>query len=99
MPIAVAGIDWDEGNRQKCQKHGVSLAEIEDVLTADPRIAPDMRHSEAEDRFIAVGRTQRGRPVFVAVTFRVKDGHTFVRPVSARYMHAKEVERYEQESS
>ena len=99
MGIAVAGIDWDEGNREKCQKHGVSLAEIEDVLTANPRFAPDAAHSAAEDRFIAVGRTAENRPVFVAFTFRVKAGRMFVRPVSARYMHGKEAERYEEEES
>ena len=99
MGIAVAGIDWDEGNREKCQKHGVSLAEIEHVLNADPRFAPDTGHSAAEDRFVAVGRTENGRPVFVAFTFRVKGGRMFVRPVSARYMHGKEAERYEKESS
>jgi uncharacterized DUF497 family protein len=84
MGIVVAGIDWDQGNRAKCQKHGVSLAEIEEMLNDDPRFAPDVRHSAAEDRFIAVGRTRSGRPVFVAFIFRVKDGRLFVRPVSAR---------------
>jgi uncharacterized protein len=97
--LAVAGIDWDEGNRGKSQKHGVSLAEIEDVLSADPRVAPDREHSAAEDRFIAVGRTAENRPVFVVFTFRVKDGRMYVRPVSARYMHGKEAERYEEEST
>ena len=84
MGIAVAGIDWDEGNREKCQKHGVSLAEIEHVLNADPRFAPDTGHSAAEDRFVAVGRTENGRPVFVAFTFRVKGGRMFVRPMLYR---------------
>lgn len=27
------GFDWDEGNREKCRKHGVSLPEIEQALT------------------------------------------------------------------
>ncbi len=95
MGIVVAGIDWDEGNRDKCRKHGVSCAEIEAVLTGDPRFAPDFNHSHAEDRFIAVGRAGDNRPVFVAFTFRVKRGRMFIRPVSARYMHRKEAERYE----
>lgn len=98
MGIGVAGIDWDEGNREKCRKHGVSLAEIEEVLTGDPRVAPDVAHAHAEDRFIAVGRTRENRPVFVAFAFRMKHGRMFIRPVSARYMHRKEVERYEKES-
>jgi uncharacterized DUF497 family protein len=99
MGIAVAGIDWDDGNREKCQKHGVSLAEIEHALSANPRFAPDREHSAAEDRFIAVGRTAENRPVFVAFTFRVKDGRMWIRPVSARYMHGKEADRYEKESA
>ena len=89
---------WDEGNREKCRKHGVSLAEIEEILTGDPRVAPDVAHSHVEDRFIAVGRTRENRPVFVAFTFRMKDGRMFIRPVSARYMRRKEIERYEKES-
>jgi uncharacterized protein len=75
------------------------LDEIEDVLTENPRFAPDMGHSAGEDRFIAIGRTAENRPVFVAFTFRVKGGRMFVRPVSARYMHRKEAERYDEEST
>ena len=29
MRNVVAGFDWDHGNREKCQKHGVSVADIE----------------------------------------------------------------------
>jgi hypothetical protein len=47
---AVAGFDWDDGNRQKCQKHGVSIAEVEALLLSDEaRIAPDLKHSDFED--------------------------------------------------
>ena len=28
-----AGFNWDAGNRKKCQKHGVSIAEIESVFS------------------------------------------------------------------
>ena len=28
------GFDWDDGNREKCQRHGVSIAEIEHALSA-----------------------------------------------------------------
>ena len=62
------------------------------------RIAPDRKHSADEDRFIAVGRIT-GRPVFVAFTIRVKVNRRFIRPVSARFMHAKEVAAYEEESA
>ncbi len=29
MTEGVSGFDWDDGNIEKCQKHGVSLEEIE----------------------------------------------------------------------
>lgn len=99
MDGRIDGFDWDEGNRTKCQQHGVSAAEIEGLLLGSPRVAPDIRHSKAEQRFIAVGRTTAGRPVFVAFTLRSRGGLTLIRPVSARYMHAKEARRYEEAQS
>jgi uncharacterized DUF497 family protein len=95
MRESVAGFDWDEGNLTKCQQHGVSVAEIEGLLSRNPHVAPDLKHSAEEDRLIVVGRNAAGRPLFVAFTFRMKEGQRLVRPVSARYMHKKEAERYE----
>jgi len=99
MRIGFTGFDWDQGNREKCRKHRVSIAEIEALLSADPHVAPDPKHSAEEDRFIAVGRNARGRPLFVAFTFRTRDGERVIRPVSARYMHKKEIEGYEAEGA
>jgi uncharacterized protein len=98
MDLRVSGFDWDEGNRAKCQKHGLSIAQIEAFFAQGPNIAPDYRHSADEDRLIAVGRIT-GRPVFVAFTIRVKEKRRFIRPVSARFMHAKEVAAYEEKSA
>ena len=56
----VAGFDWDDGNLSKCQKHGVSIEEIEQLLAGTPRIAPDLAHSDDESRFIAIGRIAKG---------------------------------------
>ena len=99
MNLRVQGFDWDSGNRAKCQKHGVSIAEIEALFRGTPRIAPDAKHSQEEDRMIAVGRTGAGRPVFVAFTLRTKNRRRFIRPVMARYMHGKEIAAYERESA
>jgi uncharacterized DUF497 family protein len=95
MRRTIAGFDWDEGNRAKCLKHGVSIGEIEALLRGEPHVAPDPGHSAAEGRFIAVGRNAQGRALFVAFTFRTRDGERLIRPVSARYMHRKEVASYE----
>jgi uncharacterized DUF497 family protein len=97
--MSAEGFDWDEANREKCQKHGVSIAEIEGLFMGDPRIAPDLKHSADEDRLIAVGRTSKGRAVFVVFTMRTKQGRHLIRPVTARYMHGKESAAYEKESS
>jgi uncharacterized DUF497 family protein len=99
VDLRVSGFDWDEGNRKKCQKHGLSITQIEALFANGPRLAPDPKHSEAEDRLIAVGRTTAGRPVFVAFALRTKNNLRLIRPVTARYMHAKEIEAYEKESS
>jgi uncharacterized protein len=95
MDFEVSGFDWDDGNRAKCQKHGVPIAQIETLFAQRPRIAPDPRHSAVEDRLIAVGRTSAGRPLFVAFTIRTKDNRRLIRPVTARYMHAREIVAYE----
>jgi uncharacterized protein len=98
MSDDVSGFDWDSGNREKCQKHGVTISEIEALLSGSPGIAPDLRHSEIEDRYIAVGRTAQGRAVFVGFTFRVREGWRLIRPITARYMHRTEIDGYETQS-
>lgn len=88
--------DWDAGNLAKCQKHGVTTVEIEHVLDSEPFLVPDHKHSEGEDRNIAVGLNRSGRPLFIVFTLRMLDDRELVRPLSARYMHRREIECYEQ---
>lgn len=95
LNVPVSGFDWDDGNRAKCQKHGVSIVEIESLFLRGPRIAPDLKHSVDEDRLIAAGKTSAGRPLFVAFTIRTKDGRRLIRPVTARYMHGREIAAYD----
>ena len=90
--MQIYGFEWDSGNWPKCGKHGVSREEIERLfLEGQARIAPDVRHSTStESRHIAAGRVD-GRALFVA--FALRDHR--IRPISARYMHAKEASNYE----
>jgi uncharacterized DUF497 family protein len=94
----VAGFDWDSGNRDKCQKHGVSLQEIEGLFERPVMILPDQAHSTTEQRSLAIGKTEAGRYVFLIFTIRERDGKSYVRPIRARYMHKKEIEAYEKEN-
>ena len=93
---SISGFDWDDGNRAKCRKHGLTFAEIEAVFRHPHRMAPDIAHSTSETRFLAIGKGSGKRPIFVAFTLREIADKTLIRPISARYMHAKEVEHYEQ---
>ncbi|HEY1933078.1 MAG TPA: BrnT family toxin [Acetobacteraceae bacterium] len=70
------------------------LSSIAALLRGNPSVAPDPSHSHTEDRLIAVGRNAAGRPMFVAFTIRIVEGHHLIRPISARYMHAKEAKAY-----
>ena len=54
--MKVAGLEWDEANRAKCQKHGVSLASIEAMFRGPIAVFPDPFHSRQEERFKAIGQ-------------------------------------------
>ncbi len=95
----IEGFEWDQGNRLKCQQHGVSLAEIEALFGATVQVAPDPAHSHAETRYLAIGKTGGGRHVFLAFTIRTHGERRLIRPISARYMHAKEVMHYEKQTT
>jgi hypothetical protein len=97
MSFEVSGFDWDDGNIKKCRKHGVSIADIENVFSKNPHIAPDSKHSTNEKRYIAIGLSENNRPMFVAFTIRNRNGR-LIRPISARFMHEKEVRAYEKSS-
>jgi len=88
--MKVRGFVWDEGNIGKCQKHGVSIGEIEYVFKNDISVYPDVKHSEQEIRYFAVGVNRTNKHVFIVFTYRSKH----IRPISARYMHKKEVDNY-----
>ena len=91
----VAGFDWDDANIDKCQKHGISTGEVEEIFINNPYWRPDAAHSIDEERFIAIGKLGNGKTAFVAFTFRLSTRGVLIRPISARYMHDREIKRYE----
>lgn len=91
----ITGFDWDRGNARKNEKHGVLTAEAEQVFFNAPLLMlADARHSELEPRFHALGKTDEGRLLHIAFTLR--DAGEKIRVISARNMHRKEREFYEQ---
>ena len=86
--------DWDEGNREKVEKHGVKKNEIEKFFSQNPFIRADELHSVSESRFIAFDRFKE-RHLFVVFTIRALKGSIVIRVISARFAHEKEVKSYE----
>jgi uncharacterized protein len=94
MKVQVDGFDWDDGNWPKCEGHGVGKLDIEFVFLNEPQTNADPFSTER--RFRAMGRNEAGRFIFVVYTFRQLEGRKLIRPISARFMHDKEVMRYGQ---
>ena len=92
----VEGFDWDAGNTRKSEeKHDVSQTEVEQVFFNVPLVlTPDLKHSQTEPRFHALGKTNAGRLLHITFTLRF-DGRK-IRPISARDMHRKERRIYEE---
>ncbi|MEI6067907.1 MAG: BrnT family toxin [Methylococcaceae bacterium] len=91
----ITAFDWDEGNARKNDKHGVSMAEAEQVFFNEPLLViDDTKHSQGEGRFHALGKTNKDRSLHI--TFTLRHESESIRVISARDMHRKERKIYEQ---
>ena len=91
----VTGFDWDEGNARKNDKHGVSMAEAEQIFFNAPLLLlEDESHSQSEIRLHALGQTDVGRGLHI--TFTLRQAGTLIRVISARDLHRKERVIYDQ---
>jgi uncharacterized protein len=78
------GFDWDTGIARKNQeKHSVSRSEAEQIFFNVPLfILNDVKHSQDEERYHALGKTDETRlPHF---TFTLPSSGTLIRVISAR---------------
>ena len=87
--MQIAGFDWDDSNRSKCQKHGVSQAAIESVFSGSIAVLPDPLHSKSEERFKAIGKSDNGRWIFLVFTLRTRTRQA-IRAADQRALHAQE---------
>ena len=88
----------EQGHYEPCSS-GVTCVRLRDpaelcvdICTYDPA------HSAIETRYLGIGKTATGRHVLIAFTYRTIGGERFIRPISARFMHAKEIQHYEAQS-
>ena len=87
--------EWEsEKAAENLERHGIAFEEAATAF-GDPLSITigDPDHSEAEDRFILLGMTFRGRLVVVVHTDRGEN----VRLISARLANRRERQSYEQE--
>lgn len=89
---AATGFQWDTGNAEKnWLSHEVTTTECEQVFFNQPLIvAPNVAHSDLEERFYVLGQTDTGRELFVVFTLRGE----LIRMISARHMSRKERKVY-----
>ena len=93
----ITGFNWDAGNARKKDKHGVSMAEAEQLFFNVPLLLlEDGAHSQAEPRLQALGQSDEGRALHI--TFTLRHAGRWIRVISARDMHRKERAIYEQQN-
>ena len=95
IPLSkITGFNWDEGNTRKNEKHGVSMAEAEQVFfNALLILLEEAEHRSAGPLFHALGQTDDDR--LLHNTFTLRDAGEKIRVISARDMHRKEKAIYE----
>ncbi len=86
------GFEWDDANSQKIwAKHLVTPSECEQIFFHRPLVVEeDVKHSQREGRYYALGQTDAGRFLFVVFTIR----RNLIRVISARNMNRKEKKVY-----
>jgi len=92
IPAPLA-FDWDEANRDKnLKKHGLPQREIEETFFNRPiKIVPDLKHSQTERRFLALGKNSVGN--YLTIIFTIRNNK--IRVISARKQNKKERRVYE----
>lgn len=86
--------EWDEGNKEKnWKKHKVDFRECEEIFSNKGlKTLFDVKHTQKENRFAALGITDKKRRLIITFTIRNKK----IRVISARDMSRKERKLYEQ---
>lgn len=82
------GFEWDAGNSDKnWPQHRVRQTEAEQALLNRPLVfAVDLKHSQQEPRFMAMGQTDTKRQLAIVFTVRGR----LIRVISARPLSRSE---------
>lgn len=92
---SILQFEWDEGNRDKPKKHGLTLEEKEEAFFDDKKVIfRDWKHSIAEQRITLLGKTKKDK--LLNITFTVRKNK--IRVITARPINKKEVQLYEKKA-
>ena len=92
----VVGFEWDEYNSAHIARHNVTPDEAEEVFSDSENVLDeDVEHSNGEQRFLIIGKTEQKRLLYQVFTRRGDR----IRVISSRDINKKEVELYEKETS
>src|SRR3989304_6464823 len=92
LPKTVS-FEWDKGNLDETyEKQGTTPKETEEIFVSEELyVLPDVKHSQKEKRYIALGKTQENKRLLVVFVIRKEK----IRIISARRMHKKELQKYD----
>ncbi len=86
------GFEWDSGNLEHIKKHRVNYQECEEAFLNRPFIlSKDKAHSQIEERYQVLGKSNIERFLFLAFTIRSNK----IRMISARDQNRKEKKEYQ----
>jgi len=90
------GFEWDDGNFLKnWLHHKVTQGECEQVFFNEPLIVfDDIKHSQKEQRWFLLGKTDADRFLFIVFTVR----KNLISVISARDMNKKERRIYNEQA-
>jgi uncharacterized protein len=90
---------WDASKaRANLRKHGISFLEARTIF-GDPLLhsIPDEWHSDAEERYLSIGRSNHSRVLIVIHTEETQPGNTLIiRIISCRKATRLEQRAYEE---
>ncbi len=89
-PADAEFLEIDEGNELHITKHGVTVAELEQVFENYPVWLPNKRGRSAT--YLMVGWTYGGRPIIAAVIY--DEIRRAVRPISVRECTQAEINKW-----
>lgn len=86
-------VEWDEAkNRRNIQKHGIDLADVEEMFSHPMLTLQDDRYDYGEARWISIGQMH----ALIAVVVYTERDQGVLRIISARKATRHEVRHYEQ---